>query len=347
MTIEQGPLDRSAIARPSRRSLSNVIAAAVVAFGAWVPMGASAQSAPPTKLDFAGSVTWLGQAPIMVALEKGFFKDEGLDVTFQTILNSSDRIAALSAGSVAFSNLGRIAVIADMARGNEAFYYFANVDDSPGNEGCWAKPGIASVKDMKGKKVAANTSAEITLAGLLRANGMTQRDIQYLNLPPNEMAGALTKGDIDVACVWQPLLGGLEKAVPEGKLLGTDKDTDTYAKYKTMASPDIMIISRKLVDQHPAQAAKIASAVMKGADYLNANMEESAGLIAKYFKKEPAELLPGLKSFQYFGAKGWPQHMELHVKQMQELAQWLHENGKIPSLPDVKKWENTSFLPKS
>jgi NitT/TauT family transport system substrate-binding protein len=282
----------------------------------------------------------------MVAIEKGFFKDEGLDVDYKTILSSGDRIAALTADSIDFSNLGRVAVIAEMARGNDTFYYFANVDDSPGNEGCWAREGIASVKDLKGKKVAANTSAEITLAGLLRANDMTMKDVQYLNLPPNEMAPALAKGDVDAACVWQPLLDGLKEAAPKGKLIGTDKDTDAYAKFKTMASPDIMIISRKLVDENPEKARKIAVAVMKGAEFANENPEETAKLVAHYFKKPPEEVLDGMKTFQYFGMKNWPEHMKRHTEQMQYLAQWLYDNNKISSMPDVKKWEKTDFIPK-
>ncbi|WP_114947826.1 ABC transporter substrate-binding protein [Microvirga calopogonii] len=335
-------------ARFARRSVLGLLGGAALTLLTAVSghQGAIAQSAPPTKFDFAGSVTWLGQVPVMIAIEKGFFKEQGVDVEFKTILSSGDRIAALTAGSVAFSNLGRVSVVAEMARGNQSFYYFANIDDSPGNEGCWARPGIASIKDLKGKKVAANTSAEITLAGLLRASGMTQKDIQYINLSPNEMAPALAKGDLDAACVWQPLLGGLQQAVPDGKLLGTDKDTDTYAKYQTMASPDIVIISRKLVDQYPEQARKLAVAVMKGADFVNESPDETAKLVAHYFKKPPEEVLAGIKSFQYFGLKNWPEHIKLHTQQMQDLAQWLYDSNKIGNLPDVKKWENVSFLPK-
>jgi len=307
---------------------------------------APAQTPKPTRLDFAGSVTWLGQVPVMVAIDKGFFREQGLEVNFQVILASSDRIRALTAGSVAWSNLGRVAVISEMARGNQSFYYFANIDDSPGNEGCWARPGFASFQDLRGKKVAANTSAEITMHGLLRAAGMSVRDVQFVNLPPTEMAGALAKGDVDAACVWEPLLSGLKKAVPDGKLLGTDMDTDTYKKFKTMASPDIVIISRKLVDEHPDQARKLAMAMFRGADLAARNPEETARTVAHYFKKSPEEVLAGMRTFKYFGFEGWPEHMKLHEAQMQELADWLYENKKIDSRPDVRKWANYSFLPK-
>jgi len=108
--------------------------------------GARAQTAastPGIKLDFAGSVTWYGMVPIMVAVDKGYFKEQGLDVTYQVILASGDRLASITSGSTVFSNLGRTAIIPAMARGDTSFYYFANIDDSPGNEGCWARPGFA------------------------------------------------------------------------------------------------------------------------------------------------------------------------------------------------------------
>jgi NitT/TauT family transport system substrate-binding protein len=297
------------------------------------------------KLDFAGSVTWYGQVPIMLAVDKGYFKEQGLDVSYQVILASSDRLASVDSGSTAFSNLGRSSVIPAMARGDTNFYYFANIDDSPGNEGCWARPGFTSFKELKGKKVAANTSAQITMNGLLEGQGMTEKDVQFVNLPPNEMAPALAKGDVDAACVWQPLLNGLKTAVPDGKLLGTDMDTPNYAKFKSMASPDIMIISRKLVDEHPDQARKLAIAIFKAADETIADPAAAAKTVAHYFRQSPEQVLEGMKTFKYFGSKDWPEHMKLHTAQMQSLAQWLFDNKKIPTLPDAAKWENTSFVP--
>ncbi|MDR3537280.1 MAG: ABC transporter substrate-binding protein [Acetobacteraceae bacterium] len=302
--------------------------------------------AQTVKLDVAGSNTWWGQIPIMVAIDKGFFKEQGIDTTMQNIPASGDRIAALTAGSVAFSNLGRIAPIVEMARGNKSFYFFANIDDSPGNEGCWARPGFADFKSLHGKKVAANTSAEITMNGLLANDGMTEKDIQFVNLPGGEMAGALAKGDVDAACVWQPLLDNVKKATPDGKLLGTDADTPNYKQFGTMASPDVMIISAKLVDEQPALAGKLMAAIFKGVDYTNTHPDDAAETVAHYFRKEPAEVLAAMKQFKYFGAADWQQHMKLHAGQMQFLAQWLYDNGKIPTLPDTAKWENTSFIPK-
>lgn len=330
----------------TRRSyFASLLCTAALALVSTYPHGVA--RAQDTKVAFAGSVTWYGQVPILVAIEKGFFKEQGIEVDYKIVLNSSDRIAAMTAGSVDFSNLGRLAVIAQMAQGNQAFYYFANVDDLPGNEGCVGRPGLASIKDLKGKKVTANTSSEISLHGQLRANGMTIADVNYLNLPPNEMAGALAKGDVDAACVWKPILDNVMKAVPEGKLLGSDLDTDTYKKYGTASAPDIVIISKKLVDERPELAKKLAMALFKGADYTVANPEEAAKAVAHHFRKTPAEVFEGIKTFRFFGSKDWEDHMQLHERQMQELANWLFDNKKISNkVADVTKWRNTGFVPK-
>ncbi|KAA3513768.1 ABC transporter substrate-binding protein [Agrobacterium vitis] len=309
-----------------------------------MPLAGYAQDRP--RLDFAGSVTWIGQVPILVAIKKGFFKEQGIDVDVQVIVNSSDRIRALTAGDAAFSNLGRVAVISEMARGNESFSFFANVDDSPGQEGCWARPGITSVADLKGKAVAANSSAEITLAGLLADAGLKLGDLDYRNLPATEMAAALSHGDIEAACVWQPLLTRLKEAVPQGKLLGTDRETEMFRRFGTMAAGDIVIVSREVVEKYPNQARAIAAGVLKGADLTIENPQEAAAMVAEYFKQSPEEMLKAIQSFQYFGSKDWENHLKKHTEQMQYLADMLHEAGKIPERPDTAKWLDTSFVPK-
>lgn len=298
----------------------------------------------PTELKFGGSATWLGQVPIMVAIDNGYFEEEGIKVEFVPIGSSYDRLSALTSGSIDFSNLGRVAVISEMARGNDAFYNVANVDDSPGNEGCWARPGVESIADMRGRKVAANSSAEITMTLLLATEDMTQSDVELFNIGGTEMAPALARGDVDVACIWQPLLDGLKAAVPDGKLIGTDKDTSFYNEFGTMASPDIVIMSRELVNDSPEIANKVIKALFKGADFANNNPEEAAQVVSHYFNKDAADLVDSIDEFMYFGGSDWEAHMELHIGQMQALATLLYDLGKIGAKPDVTEWTNTSFI---
>jgi NitT/TauT family transport system substrate-binding protein len=329
------------------RFLVTFLSLAIFGLAISVADGSRAPSlAQNAKLDAALSNGWWGHVPIMVAVDKGFFKDLGIDVEVKTIASSADRVRAVTSGAAAFSNLGRIAVISEMANDNKTFYFFANVDDSPGNEGCWARPGVSSFRDLKGRKVAANTSAQITMNGLLENEGMAEKDVQFVNLPGGEMAGALARGDVDAACVWEPLFTNVKSAAPGGKLLGLDSDTPNFKKFGTMASPDIMIISRKLVDENPDLAKKVATAIFKGVKYTNENPEDTAKTVAHYFRQDPPVVLAAMKQFKYFGADSWPDHMKLHTGQMEYLSKWLVDNGKISKMPDVKAWENLSFIPK-
>ena len=118
-----------------------------------------------------------------------------------------------------------------------------------------------------------------------RTQNMTAKDIDYLNLGPTEMAPALAKGDVDgrlrLAAVarWAEEGGAGRQAARPGY------GYTTYQKFGTMASPDIAIISRKLVEQHPDQARGIALGMLKGADYTIANPEDAAKTTAHYFRR--------------------------------------------------------------
>src|SRR3954454_6939845 len=108
------------------RSLVGSLAGVLLLCAAAIGGTATAQ---PVKLDVAASNTWWGQVPLMLAIDKGYFREQGIETELKNIPASGDRVAALTAGSVAFSNLGRIAAIVEMARGNRSFYFVANIDD--------------------------------------------------------------------------------------------------------------------------------------------------------------------------------------------------------------------------
>lgn len=181
--------------------------------------------------------------------------------------------------------------------------------------------------------------------GLLANVDMTEKDVQFVNLPGPEMAVALAKSDVDAAGVWEPLLSNVKKAVPGGKLLGLDSDTPSFKQFGTMASPDIMIIWRQLVDTQPDLARKLVTAIFDGVQYTNANPEATAALVSHYFRMQPDAVLAGMKSFKFFGREDWREHMKLHAGQLQFLAKWMFDNGKILKLPDTQQWENISFIP--
>lgn len=295
-------------------------------------------------VSFGGSVTWYGHLPVMVAEQAGLFEEEGLDFTYETILTSGDRLAALTAGDVDFSNLGRTSLISAMAEGNEAFYFVANIDDSPGQDGLYAREGIESLEDLVGLKVAANTSSLVTFMTHLEDNGLTGQ-VEIVNISPADMCLALQSGDVDAIDVWQPLLGDCMDAYPEGNLIAQDTDSSIYEEFGTAAAPDIVIISRDLVDNQPEVAKKIVAAIFEGVNIVNSDPDRTAELVADaYFQRPAEEVLAGASGFKFFGAQDFEAHIEAHTAQMQWLAEWMFENDQIPNVPDVSNWVNYDFI---
>ena len=301
----------------------------------------------PTKLDQAASITWFGHVPLMVAIDRGYFKDVGLEVELKPIVKSSDRMLALTQGAVQWTNTGVLSVIVEMAKGNESFYWFANVDDSPGAEGLVVQPGITGIKDLKGKKIAItlNSGAEITLYYLLKDVGLTFSDVRIVPMASTEMVAAFTNKNIDAYCVWEPVFSEGQKAVPGSKVLATDKDTPIYRKFKTASAPDVVAIRKDLVDKYPDTAKKLIAAYFKGVKFTKDNPREAAISADKWFKRGPDWVEAGMRKFSYFDASQQKEHVDELLGTIDLVINWAYDTKNIDTKPDPRKWLRRDLVP--
>jgi NitT/TauT family transport system substrate-binding protein len=321
--------------------------------GTWVLVLAIVLSAgfthaqAPTKLDHGASTTWFGHVPLMVAIDRGYFKEVGLDVELKPIVKSSDRMLALTQGGIQWTNTGVLSVIVEMAKGNDSFYWFANVDDSPGAEGLVVQPGINSIKDLKGKKIAVtlNSGAEITLYYLLKEAGLALSDVRVVPMPPNEMVAAFTNKNIDAYCVWEPAFSDGQKAVPGSKVLATDKDTPIYRKFKTASAPDVVVIRKDLVDKYPDTAKKLVAAYFKGVKLTKDNPQEAAVSADKWFKRGVDWVEAGIRKFTYFDAAQQKEHVDELLGNIEMVISWAYDTKNIDNKPDPRKWLRRDLVP--
>jgi len=313
-----------------------------------IVLGASLASAQaPTKLDHAASTSWFGHVPLMVAIDRGYFKEVGLEVELKPIVKSSDRMLALTQGGVQWSNTGVLSVIVEMAKGNDSFYWFANIDDSPGTEGLVVQPGINSVKDLKGKKIAVtqNSGAEITLYYVLKDAGLTLADVRVVPMASTEMVTAFANKNIDAYCVWDPAFSDGQKAVPGSKVLATDKDTPIYRRFKTASAPDVVVIRKDLVDKHPETAKKLIAAYFKGVKATKDNAREAAIPADKWFKRGSDAVEAGIRKFSYFDAGQQKEHIDELLGTIEMVIAWAYDTKNIDTKPDPRKWLRRDLVP--
>ena len=139
---------------------------------------AGTAAAQETKVA-VGLSGWTGFAPLTLAKEAGLFKKHGLDVTLKKI-PQKDRHLAIASGDIQCAATTVETWIVWNANGVATTQIF-QLDKSYGADGMVVKAGINSIKELKGKTVAASapgTAPYFTLAWMLRENGLTMKDVK-------------------------------------------------------------------------------------------------------------------------------------------------------------------------
>ena len=121
---------------------------------------------------------WTGFAPLTLAKEAGIFAKNGLDVTIKKIPQAS-RHLAIASGDIQCAATTVETWIVWNANGVATTQLF-QMDKSYGADGMVVRNSIASIKDVKGKTVAASapgTAPYFTLSWFLKKNGLTVKDV--------------------------------------------------------------------------------------------------------------------------------------------------------------------------
>jgi NitT/TauT family transport system substrate-binding protein len=188
---------------------------------------ASVPAAPPappkTPLRIAYS-DWPGWTAFEVGIQKGWFKEAGIETEFSWFdyLPSLDAFSSGKVDAVMVTNGDALVTGANGGKSKMILL----TDYSNGNDKVIARPGIGAFKDLKGKKV----GLEVTLVEHLlflkacEKNGLKPSDVQLVNFPTNETPQALTSGQVAAIAAWYPVSGQALRAVPGAKPLFTSAD---------------------------------------------------------------------------------------------------------------------------
>src|SRR4029434_5124894 len=143
---------------------------------------------------------WTGFAPLVLAKEDGIYSKNGLDVSIKKIPQAS-RHLAIASGDIQCAATTVETWIVWNANGVATTQLF-QMDKSYGADGMVVRNDIASIKDVKGKKVAASaprTAPYFTLSWFLKKNGLGVKDVSLVTLEPAAAAQAFIAGQNDAA----------------------------------------------------------------------------------------------------------------------------------------------------
>jgi NitT/TauT family transport system substrate-binding protein len=218
----------------------------------------AAQAAEPLKIGYSD---WPGWVAWEVAIEKGWFKEAGVDVEFEWFdyVASMDAFAAGKLDAVTMTN-GDALVTG--ASGAQSVMVIVN-DYSNGNDMIVARPGITSVAELKGKNIGVEVGfvGHLLLLNALEDAGLSESDVTLVNVPTNETPQVLASGDVDAIVAWQPNSGQALSQLPGSKAVGTSRDAPGLI-YDVLAVSPASLASRK------ADWEKVAKVWYRTVDYI-------------------------------------------------------------------------------
>lgn len=194
--------------------LASFLLAAILAF----PLGLAAAPLKIAYSDWPGWVAW------EIAIQKGWIKQAGVEAEFAWF-EYGPSMEAFTAGKVDAVMVTNGDSLVTGANGAKNVVIML-VDYSNGNDMIIAKPGIKSVKELKGKKIGLEVGLveHLMLLNALKKNGMTEADVTIVNTPTAQTPQVLASGQVDAVAAWQPNAGQALKALAGSTAIYTSAD---------------------------------------------------------------------------------------------------------------------------
>ncbi|HVE49624.1 MAG TPA: ABC transporter substrate-binding protein [Casimicrobiaceae bacterium] len=282
--------------------------------------------------------------PFAVAMEKGYFKDEGINVTgIITSAGGGTTLRNMLAGNAPYGEVNPVVVVSAVLQGADLRIISDNV--STVAEFVWAvKPDspIKSVKDFKGKRIGYTNprSTSQALANLLlRSAGLKPDDVELMKTGGfGEGIAALDKGLVDVVPIPEPLWSKF-------------KDKYRAVVVASEALPPLGNVVGVTTVEGAAKNGKFISAVIrarrKAVQFMKSNPDEAADIIAKAFTLERDVARSAVRNLTRSMTAGVPYWSEgqINLSGLKRMIDAQKEVGAITGDVDLDKIIDTRFLP--
>jgi NitT/TauT family transport system substrate-binding protein len=269
----------------SRRKYIPIAAVALIA-----TLGSGARAADLTKITFQLNYPAAGyNAGYELAVEKGFYRDVGLDVTIEPGNGSQITAQLVAAGKADIAFADASPVMKLISQGAKMKVLATILQGNPNQVTALKKTGLKSVADMKGRSVAMpNGGSQVAMFPLvLAANGLKESDIKMVNMPPDSMVPSLLQGTVDV------ILGSVDAYGPQLRSMNVETDNFLFIDSGAPTVSTSIIASDAFLAAHPDQAKAFVAASLKG--WYAALDDQPAAIAAmkKIFPDANDKLAPG------------------------------------------------------
>jgi NitT/TauT family transport system substrate-binding protein len=272
--------------------------------------------------------------PVYVTQEKGFFKDEGLDVLFVMFNAGTTNLQAMIGGDVQIMGSAFVETIGGRAAGADVKNFWGICNIMPFQ--LYSNPNFKSMKEAKGKRFAISRFGSLT-------DFLTRATLQHFGVDPKEVTilqigstparfAALSAGAVDASIVWFPVTE-IAKAQGYTKLYDL-KGLFPEWPYETFAARESWLKKEK------DEVVKFLRAYQKGVKLTLENKEEALKAIRKYVKIDPAYAPAGYDEYR----DSFPVNGRMAEKAVPAVIEQEYEGGRLKRKVSMDEIIDRSFI---
>ena len=321
----------------SSKSLLRCAVGGAFAFGAFV---AHAQTAITFQLNWVAGGS---NAGFSAAVQQGFYKAAGLDVKVVEGNGSGNTAQLVANGRSQLAYADAVAVSQLIAKGAPMKILSTVYQSNPNAVLALKKTGIKSVADLKGRKVGVPSgSSQTTMLPLfLKANGLSEANVNLINMPPTSMVPSLLQGQVDA------ILGSIDAYQIQLEAQGAELDVYRFADYGVPTASTSIFANNDFIKDNPDVVRKFIAASLKGWSFALDNPTQTVKDIKTTFpnvneKLAASELAAIGPLFCSGGAKFIGKAEDALWVKTQDL---LSEVKLLPAGQDPKSYYSNDYLP--